>query len=101
MQKNILCVLLFLISCTHGAEDWGYLNVDQNKHNNILPDNWYKLMPECKGNVQSPVDIKFSSTLYDSSMKYISVSKKDGTSGIWNITNDGKTGNFKNHFNVK
>jgi hypothetical protein len=99
MKKEILSILFFILCLSSPSYcsvegNWGYLNIDQNKQRSILPDSWYKLMPECKGNLQSPVNIEFPSTVFDHSMKNIAVSKKDGSSDIWNITNNGKTGNF-------
>jgi len=102
MQKKILSVLLFFVWLSSSSDcasegSWGYLNLDQNKQRAILPDNWYKLMPECKGNLQSPVNIEFPNTVYDQSMQNIVVSKKEGGSDIWNITNNGKTVQLNPH----
>lgn len=89
-------LLIFYLSKTLDAAveteaKWGYRNLDVSKPRSILPEDWHQVKPECKGNLQSPINIDFASTSFDVEMKEILIKKKEANGSIWNITNIGST----------
>ena len=61
----------------------------------MLPHSWHKTHPKCYGKQQSPIDITFHSTEFDSNLIQIEiVSEFNGVSNDekWQISNNGHSG---------
>ncbi len=82
------------------AYDYAYIKginaLSKFKSSLIEPEDWWKIDPECKGRLQSPIDIEYDETTFDQDIGPIEIyNAKLRTSNkkeSWEFLNDGKTG---------
>jgi carbonic anhydrase len=85
----------------HQSKHWGYRNQDKS----LLPKEWHKSHPKCNGIQQSPINVNFSASVFDSKLKSICISSlinsnKTTTDVVdgpyeehWKMGNNGHSGN--------
>ncbi len=102
--SNIISLSLALVLAVHFSEqaiagkqsiigNWGYRN-DSDAVANILPNNWDQLSPKCAGYRQSPIDINFGLSQYDSALPLIKLDRYTTSESpeTWTISNNQNTG---------
>ena len=72
-------ISLLIVNC---EEDWNY--------NRLGPDVWYKTFPNCKGQSQSPINIKTACTIYEQFSLFL-FSKNFNENIRMTLINDGHT----------
>lgn len=94
MKSNLIVLIVVLLAISVNCDEkdenrpWGYRNDKANK--NVLPNEWHGNHPKCFGQKQSPIDVKFAETVYDSSLEEIVIkTEDDGVKEFWNIHNNG------------
>ncbi|CAC5405228.1 CA [Mytilus coruscus] len=68
------------------AHSWGY-------RQGIVPEQWHTLFPLCNGKFQSPIDIKTSDVMYDSSLENFNLEELEKTRDVDMVlcTNHGRS----------
>ena len=90
---------LILLLCVYGVSGdlyyqnktfWGYYKHDAME---IIPKHWKEINPKCEGVRQSPINIVFSHTEFDSQLHEIQIEKAhDGDESMgeaWTLVNNG------------
>lgn len=88
----LICVYSAIAHSDSGEKtQWGYRN-DFQKQDNILPKKWHDSSHKCAGQQQSPINVMFGQTQFDSSLHEISIRRAASTNDeFWTIQNNGHT----------
>jgi carbonic anhydrase len=88
-------ILLLCVYAATGAS-WGYKVVKNEEV--VLPKGWAIINPNCAGQKQSPIDIEYELTAFDSTLNAINFNRIDpnrSVSETWTLKNNGKTGKLR------
>ncbi len=93
LLSALIFVALFLQKTEEANVQWGYRD-DSESITYILPNEWNKVNIKCAGYKQSPIDINFSLSQYDSNLPTLNLERFNNTQAqeIWTISNNGHTG---------
>lgn len=93
MLSHYFIVLICMYSAMADS-DWGYRN-DYIKQDNVLPTEWHASSDKCGGAQQSPINVIFGDTTFDSTLKEINIKRSESDASndeFWTIQNNGHTG---------
>lgn len=92
MLSHYFIVLICMYSAMADS-DWGYRN-DYIKQDNVLPTEWHASSDKCGGAQQSPINVIFGDTTFDSTLKEINIKRSESDASndeFWTIQNNGHT----------
>jgi len=82
MLQSILTIIFFFLSIfIESKAHWSYENIET----------WSEDNPYCAGNLQSPIDIQFDISQYDSRLQPLDFEKQDSSSDPLQLINNGHT----------
>lgn len=100
---TICCINLAVLETQDGSHHWGYKK-DNEKKQDVLPSDWHNHHKKCSGRKQSPINVVFGNTQYDSSLKELSIKQTDSNNDVkeqWSVKNNGKTIKFLTNKNYR